>query len=147
METLSDSLNCDKADLWNKSDISEVSEILAHAKLLLLFFTFQFLARNPLRKLAHTFTYWLKACCNTYPRKTRSFKKPKSHWKFWYQTWHTLQSCSGKIELWTSAGSREGSWYCRWKLVFLSRKAQNFLHSLQGKRMDQTFLCRLQILG
>ena len=31
METLSDSLNCDKADLWNKSDISEVSEILAHA--------------------------------------------------------------------------------------------------------------------
>lgn len=74
METLSDSLNCDKADLWNKSDISEVSEILAHAKLLLLFFTFQFLARNPLRKLAHTFTYWLKACCNTYPRRLGALK-------------------------------------------------------------------------
>ena len=31
METLTDSLNWDKADLWNKSDTSEVSKILTHA--------------------------------------------------------------------------------------------------------------------
>ena len=79
METLTDSLNRDKADLWIKSEISEASEILAHAiRTKNFILTFHILARNLPRKLAHTFNCWPKARRNTYPRKTSSFRKVNS---------------------------------------------------------------------